>query len=724
MPSQRGMATGTDGLIEIYVRQMADASTPEDVNYTVELRFDDSSNQGLTEPVCSPCPLSPVELRGVQNQPRMYGEKLSAAIFHDERIRSAFTAAKATIEARNSRLRVSVVIDPAAPHLHALAWELLVDPVTQAPVATNAATPFSRFLFGRDWTSIPLLRKGELKVLVAVPEPSNLEEWDLAEVDAAAHVLAAREALQGVRVDVLAGPVTLDALVDKIAEGFDVLYLACHGALITPAKIGGAEDFRSGFGEDADITVDQGIRTPVLYLERDATRQVAAVSGGRFARRLADLGRPLPRLVVLASCESAGLERDWTGQSAQASLAPRLARAGVPALVAMQGRISMETANQFIQPLFSQLVEHGSIDQAVAAGRSKVRDRSDYWMPALFLRLKGGRLWYEPSFVPGAQVNFDSIAAEIVAGRVTPILGWGLANSIYGSKTELSERLAAEKRVPLAPHRCCELPLVSQCVQLTDRSHVSALNALKERMRVEVLGRFRDRLAGDSWRAGLGALLRAAGKLQRSNELDPYRIVAHLPAKVFINASPDDLLIEALKEAGKTPLMRTPQWRFSPEFQENEKLNPTEAEPLVVHVFGHFTNPESLALGEDDFLDYLMGVAQNQALLSNAVKQALTNRALLFLGFSLTDWSFRVLFRVIVNLMAGARDRQSRKPNVAVQVEPDGTMFSGPDEARYYLQKFYGPSNIEPYWGTSEDFLAELWPRVKTGIEKINSNEY
>ena len=138
----------------------------------------------------------------------------------------------------------------------------------------------------------------------------------------------------------------------------------------------------------------------------------------------------------------------------------------------------------------------------------------------------------------------------------------------------------------------------------------------------------------------------------------------------------------------------------------------------MLQVFGHFADPDSLVLGEDDYLDYLMGVAQNQALISNVVKEALTNRALMFLGFNLTDWSFRVLFRIIMNLMAGAKDRQRSRPNVAVQVEPDASLFSGAEEARYYLQKFYGPSNIEPYWGTSDDFLAELWPKVNSGLEK------
>jgi hypothetical protein len=705
------MNSPLDGILEIHLYRTLNS-------YEVELRFNDLSSQGQNEPVRGPASLAPPQFSQFQNDPQAYGEKLSAGLFQDKEILSTFTAAKATVEARGGRLRVSVVVEPAAPELQALAWELLTDPSTKARFSTNEGTPFSRFLFGRDWVGIPLLRKSNLKALIAVPDPSNLEDLGLAKVDAAAEIQRAREAMSGVQVTVLPSPVTLDALVNGIAAGIDVLYLVCHGTLRAPNKNSSADDFESGLGEDADVTSEQGLAQPVLFLENE-TREVSPVPGGRLARRLADLGRrPLPRLVVLASCESAGVQGDWTGQSAQASLAPRLARAGVPALVAMQGRISVASTEQFMKPFFTQLMEHGSIDQAMAGARSGIRDRPDCWMPALFLRLKDGRLWYEPSFTPDAKVNFESIADEIGAGKFTPIVGWGLAESIYGTKIELSERLAAEKSVPFEPHHQGELALVSQYLQLTSRGDEYTLNALKDRMRVEVLARFQDRLEGAAGDPTLSTVLTAAGKLQRGSENDPYRIVARLPASVFINASPDNLLVEALMEAGKTPVTRTPQWKFSLNSTEAEKLNPTEMNPLVLHVFGHFADPDSLVLGEDDFLDYLMGVAQNQALISNVVKDALTNRALMFLGFNLTDWTFRVLFRIIMNLMAGARNRQSRRPNVAVQVEPDGSLFSGAEEAKYYLQKFYGPSNIEPFWGTSEDFLAQLWPKVSTVLEK------
>jgi hypothetical protein len=707
-----------DGLLEIHLCGVANNS------YDVELRFNDLANQAQNAPVRGPTTISLAEAGSYRKEPRRYGQELSKRLFHDERIHSTFSSAKNIVLARNGRMRVSLVIEPPAAELHALGWELLADPDDQTCISTNEGTPFSRFLYGSDWTGIPLLRKCDLKALIVVPDPGNLEDFGLDPVNAQEEIQRARQALgENIAVTVFDGAATLDAMIDVIAQGFDILYLVCHGALRSPPKVPGF-DFESGFAEYGG-TGEADNLTPVLYLE-NADREVSVVSGVRLARRFADLGRrPLPRLVVLASCESAGAQDDWTGQAVQASLAPRLARAGVPALIAMQGKISVATSGKFMQPFFAQLVQHGCIDQAVAAARSRISDEADSWMPVLFLRLKDGRLWYEPSFTPGAKVNFDSISNEIAARKFTPIVGWGLAESIYGSKLDLSERLAVEKLVPLEAHRRGELALVSQYLQVTTKGEALALNAVKERMRREVLERFKGRFSEDLSEASLKQALDAAGCIQRTNENDPYRVVARLPASVFINAAADGLLEAALRHEGKNPLIRTPSWKSSLQSQEVEKLNPDEQNPLILHVFGHFADADSLVLGEDEYLDYLMGVAQNQALMSNAVKHALSNRALLFLGFNVTDWSFRVLFRIVMKLMAGAENRRSRMPNVAVQVEPDGSLFSGAEEARDYLEKFYGPSNIEPFWGTTEDFLVQLWPKVKVLLERrIAANGY
>jgi hypothetical protein len=147
------------------------------------------------------------------------------------------------------------------------------------------------------------------------------------------------------------GQPTLDAIVAGLRNGCDILYLVCHGALI-----GGV---------------------PRLWLE-DAQGNVAVTDGRELAERVGELSRP-PLLAVLISCQSGG-----TGdRQVLAALGPLLAQAGVPAVLAIQGNVSMATMAAFLPLFFAELARDGQIDRAVAVARSRVRGQMDAWMPVL-----------------------------------------------------------------------------------------------------------------------------------------------------------------------------------------------------------------------------------------------------------------------------------------------------------------------------------------------------
>ncbi|MGE5154626.1 MAG: CHAT domain-containing protein [Bdellovibrio bacteriovorus] len=273
------------------------------------------------------------------------------------------------------------------------------------------------------------------------------------------------------------------------------------------------------------------------------------MGGDDLARRVADLRDP-PRLMVLASCESAGTgevqgadEATAAGAqtSPQAALAPLLAAAGVPAVLAMQGQISMETTASAMPCFFSELVKDGQLDRALAVARGRVRDRPDAWVPALFLRLRGGRLWYQPGFGGNGQggtgdersaaVKWAALVNDIQQKRFTPIIGWGLAEGIFGSTQDLAERLAAANRFPLAPYQRTDLPQVSEYLLVSQQSSDFPLDAVKTQVRQEILARHRDVLAPEDQGASLSALVKKVGARLRQDAQDPYRLVAALPAR-------------------------------------------------------------------------------------------------------------------------------------------------------------------------------------------------
>ncbi len=414
--------------------------------YQVELRFTDPEpgpgadrDEGEKPRARALTALDPEELLALQQDPEAYGKTLAAQLLYDPEARAAWARAHTAAESRELFLRVRLGIDPTASELHALRWELLRNPENGEAIATSEKTPFSRFMVSRDWRPVRLRPKSELKALVAVAAPSNLARYKLAEVDLEGEIDRALAALSGVDVEVAGEdePLTLERLVARLRQRVDVLYLVCHGALV-----------RGG---------------PRLYLQDDAG-EVKVAGGDELARRVAEL-QQAPRLVVLASCQSAGEESD--GSSAEAALAPRLAEAGVPAILAMQGKISMATVEKAMPVFFSELLEDGQSDRAMAVARGAVRERPDAWMPALFLRLKRGRIWYVPGFAgEGDFEKWKSICRNVRLGRFIPVVGPDLGEQVYGTGRELAETIAAANAFPLARGDRSDLAKVTQYLSI------------------------------------------------------------------------------------------------------------------------------------------------------------------------------------------------------------------------------------------------------------------
>ena len=366
--------------------------------YTAELRFglpdsDVETRVPAKRPALVQFPHA--KLIELSLEPDAYGRLLTEALLADEALSGGFRAALAAAESKSLPLRIRLDIEPGAGELHALRWETLLNPVTDRPLAIGENIVFSRFISVSDYGGEGPLARPDLVALIAVAAAPDLEQRGLTPVDAAQEATLARTALGVIPATALheSGPVTLDRLAEAVKDGPDVLYLVAHGVL-------------KGDGPWLWLQGEDGLARPV-----EGDKLVARIQGMR--RR--------PRLVVLASCQSAGGVR-MSGDPL-AALGPQLAAAGVPAVIAMQGDIRVATAETFMARFFSDLAKHGQLDLAAAAGRGAIRERPDWWSPALFMRLKSGRLWYTPGFGESEFKKWEGLIASIRQGRCTAILG-------------------------------------------------------------------------------------------------------------------------------------------------------------------------------------------------------------------------------------------------------------------------------------------------------------
>jgi hypothetical protein len=657
--------------------------------FTVEMRYSQPDSDadiriGQARPVAAQFDFQELQLKSPD--PAAYGALLTRSLFADPNLLSAFSQARASAQTAQSPLRIRLAIGPSAPELNNLFWETLRDPADEkATLFTGEQVFFSRYLSSSDWRPVRLRSKGSLKALAAVANPSGLDQYSLAAVDLPGEMARAQAALQDIPVDGLPSQpgqrCTLQGIVDRLREGYDILYLAAHGAFIK--------------------------EEPWLWLE-DETGGVARVSGYDLAARIRELDHQ-PRLVVLASCQSAG---QGAGAALQA-LGPRLAEGGVPAVIAMQGAVSMDTVARFMPAFFTELQKDGQADRAMSVARGAVRDASDFWMPVLFTRLRSGRIWYTPGF--GEENDFKkwpSLLTSLQAGKCTPIIGAGLYEPLLGSWRDLALSLAEKYRYPLSNFFRDALPQVTQFLSV-DQSTATLLLELEDVIRQRLQARQAADLPEalqDAQAPALDLISFSGRKLRAVDELEQHRVLAGLKLPIYITTNYDNLMTDALQEAGADPQMVICPWseRFqSPSIYDHEPdYRPIPQRPLVYHLFGHFSLSDSMVLTEDDYFEFLIGVTSNKDLIPSVVRRALTDTALMFLGFQLDDWAFRIFFRSIMDLQGGGR--RGKYAHIAVQVDPDEMRNYDPRRAREYLEDYFQDDDISIYWGQSVDFIREL----------------
>ncbi len=323
-------------------------------DFALTLSFLDNNAWGTTR----------IDFSGLQSagyDPQKYGTLLFKNLFADQTLLRFYRKAVDLAKRSDRDVRLRLVADPGAPELHDLRWECLYDPDAGITPAQDPNLALARYISSTDWRSVlPGRPRGELRALAVLANPANLEEFKL-------HTFSREQwdgwidfsqmFLKGVETSLLASghssePVTLEALVARLREGYDLVWLD------TQALVSKGETF--------------------LVME-NKERRVDLVSGRTLADQLRGLTYA-PRLVAL-------------GAAVSVPVGLHLAEAGVPAVLAQNGYYSVRSFKGFLMPFFQELIHSGQADRAAAIARREVAERRDWWMPALLLRVRNGRLW-------------------------------------------------------------------------------------------------------------------------------------------------------------------------------------------------------------------------------------------------------------------------------------------------------------------------------------------
>ena len=292
-----------------------------------------------------------------------------------------------------------------------------------------------------------------------------------------------------------------------------------------------------------------------------------------------------------------------------------------------------------------------------------------------------------------ADREWEMLLRRIRLGKCTPFLGAGACYGVLPLGADLAAEWAERVRYPLDDRH--DLARVAQYLAIRyDGVYPKDL----------IIDRFRD--------AGLPDFMEPD---------EPHAVLADLPLKVYLTTNYDDFMTRALRRVGKEPKREYYRWnayvrKKTSIFDTKDGFQPTPESPLVFHLHGHNEDEQSIVLTEEDYLDYLVNLSRENYELPKPVQLAISGSSLLFVGYSLTDWSFRVLFRGLVTANEGSQ----RHVSITVQLPPPSPDVGAEEQRRIqqYLSDYFKRSDMTVYWGTARQFMAELrkrWNEFQNG---------
>lgn len=296
-----------------------------------------------------------------------YSRQLTNQLFADQRLYTAYVSARNQAHSHGLPLRLRLRFAADDILAHTLRWELLRDPELDVDIqlAGSEHVRLIRHIAVADTTPYIPPPRSQLRALIAVANPRDLTHYGLAAIDPEREIDTVAAALGEVSLTCLgrdAARATLRDLGKALREQPDIFYLICHGSINENEQ--------------------------VLWLEAEDGR-AQRINATFLKQVFAGLPRP-PALVVLAACQGGGSDR---GSLVDLAIGPMLVRAGVPAVVAMHGTVSVETVDLFVLALFRELRRDGRLDRAVSVARAAVFPNDDWWRPVLFTALQDCRVW-------------------------------------------------------------------------------------------------------------------------------------------------------------------------------------------------------------------------------------------------------------------------------------------------------------------------------------------
>ncbi len=280
--------------------------------------------------------------------------------------------------------------------------------------------------------------------------------------------------------------------------------------------------------------------------------------------------------------------------------------------------------------------------------------------------------------------DWDILIRAIKMGRCTPFIGAGACCGVLPLGAEIARKWAAENDYPF-----------KDSDNLIKVAQFLAVENYPMFPKDEIVQMFDNSKASPDF----------------SNKSEPHRLLADLPLPVYLTSNYDDFMTRALVERHRDAKREICRWNTLTRTEPSKfdgGYQPTVANPVVFHLHGHTGLTSSIVLTEDDYFDFLVNVSRDPLLIPPRIQQVLTETSVLFIGYGLADWNFRVILQGLSRFI----EKGLGRTHIAVMIPP-----TVPDsekqqqKAQAYLSAYYQNIDVKVCWATASEFCAELRKR-------------
>jgi len=288
--------------------------------------------------------------------------------------------------------------------------------------------------------------------------------------------------------------------------------------------------------------------------------------------------------------------------------------------------------------------------------------------------------------------NWNILLERIVDKKCTPFIGAGASANFLPTAKQLANAWASKFKYPLQDKnnlaRVAEY-VISQTDPMYPKENIQKMFSQK-------------------------------GSPDFNNPNEPHSLLAELRLPIYITTNYDDYMKQAIECHGRDCNVQYTHWnhylkskcsndRFDSDFTPNPHF------PLVFHLHGCCEPWQSMVLTERDYIDFLINLSRDKDMLPPCIVEALAGTSLLFIGYSLDDWTLRVIFRGLMSSMGANLGCKS----LAVQLRPNGKSDDEQARACEFLKNYFRGHfkvDIDIYWGNTDQFVSEFrtkWEALK-----------